>query len=137
MTRVWLGKTAEALPLSDLSAVQKESVDQLLKEGILEVLEEINPIQDYTGRGWELSFNKPRYGKPRIIKEEAIKKGLTFSFPWYLTAELKEVKSGKTVSQEIYMGEIPQMTEGGTFIGAGIERRVDNQLRRPVCITFY
>src|SRR3989304_5128910 len=136
MTRVWLGKTAEALPLSDLSAVQKESFDQLLKEGILEVLEEINPIQDYTGRGWELSFNKPRYGKPRVSKDEAIKKGLTFSFSWYLTAELKEVKSGKTVSQEIYMGEIPQMTEGGTFIVAGIERAVVNQLLRSEGIYF-
>src|SRR3989304_1636689 len=79
MTRVWLGKTAEALPLSDLSAVQKESFDQLLKEGILEVLEEINPIQDYTGRGWELSFNKPRYGKPRVSKEETIHKFLPFA----------------------------------------------------------
>uniref|UniRef100_A0A832E102 DNA-directed RNA polymerase subunit beta n=1 Tax=candidate division WWE3 bacterium TaxID=2053526 RepID=A0A832E102_UNCKA len=136
MTRKWLGKTAEALPLSDLSAVQKESFERLLKEGILEVLEEINPIQDYTGRGWELRFFKPRYGKPRISKEEAIKKGLTFSFPWYLTAELKEVKSGKTVHQEIYMGEIPQMTEGGTFIIAGVERAVVNQLLRSEGIYF-
>lgn len=136
MTREWLGKTAEALPLSDLSAVQKESFEQLLKEGILEVLEEINPIQDYTGRGWELSFKKPRYGQPRITREEAVKKGSTFSFPWYLTAELKEVKSGKTVSQEVYMGEIPQMTEGGTFIVAGIERAVVNQLLRSEGIYF-
>ena len=136
MTREWLGKTAEALPLSDLSAVQKESFEQLLKEGILEVLEEINPIQDYTGRGWELSFNKPRYGKPRVNREEAVKKGLTFSFPWYLTAELKEVKSGKSVSQEIYMGEIPQMTEGGTFVVGGIERAVVNQLLRSEGIYF-
>src|SRR3972149_1197632 len=136
MTRGWQGNTAEALPLSDLSAVQKESFEQLLKEGILEVLEEINPIQDYTGRGWELSFNKPRYGKPRVNREEAVKKGLTFSFPWYLTAELKEVKSGKSVSQEIYMGEIPQMTEGGTFVVGGIERAVVNQLLRSEGIYF-
>lgn len=136
MTRVWLGKTAEVLPLSDLSAVQKESFERLLSEGIAEVLEEINPIQDYTGRGWELTFRKPRYGKPRISKEEAIKKGLTYSFPWYLTAELKEVKSGKAVSQEIYMGEIPQMTEGGTFIVAGIERAIVNQLLRSEGIYF-
>lgn len=124
------------MPLPDLSAVQKESFERLLSEGVAEVLEEINPIQDYTGRGWELSFHKPRYGKPRITKEEAIKKGLTFSFPWYLTAELKEVKSGKAVSQEIYMGEIPQMTEGGTFIIAGIERAVVNQLLRSEGIYF-
>lgn len=136
MTREWLGKTAEILPLSDLSAVQKESFGRLLKEGILEVLEEINPIQDYTGRGWELRFSKPRFGKPRISKEEAVKKGLTYSFPWYLTAELKEVKSGKSINQEIYMGEIPRMTEGGTFIIAGVERAVVNQLLRSEGIYF-
>ncbi len=136
MTRVWLGKTAEILPLSDLSTVQKESFARLLTEGVAEVLEEINPIQDYTGRGWELTFRKPRYGKPRISKEEATKKGLTYSFPWYLTAELKEVKSGRVVSQEVYMGEIPQMTESGTFIIAGVERAIVNQLLRSEGIYF-
>jgi len=136
MTRVWLGKTAEVLPLSDLSAVQKESFERLLSEGVTEVLEEINPIQDYTGRGWELAFSKPRYGKPRISKEEAMKKGVTYSFPWYLTAELKEVRSGKKITQEIYMGEIPQMTERGTFIVGGIERAIVNQLLRSEGIYF-
>src|SRR3989304_5862463 len=106
MTRVWLGKTAEALPLSDLSAVQKESFDQLLKEGILEVLEEINPIQDYTGRGWELSFNKPRYGKPRVNREEAVKKGLTFSLTFLALLEMMRLRVGQVYHQEIYMGEI-------------------------------
>ncbi len=136
MSRVWLGKTSELLPLSELSTVQKQSFDALLTEGIAEVLEEINPIQDYTGRGWELRFGKPRFGKPKITKEEAIKKGLTYSIPWYLTAELKEIKSGKTASQEIYMGEIPQMTEGGTFIVSGIERAVVNQLLRSEGVYF-
>ncbi len=136
MKRVWLGKTSELLPLSDLSTVQKDSFDYLLAEGIAEVLEETNPIQDYTGRGWELSFTKPKFGKVKVNKEEAIKKGLTYSIPWYLTAELKEIKSGKTKKQEIYMGELPKMTEAGTFIVSGVERAVVNQLLRSEGIYF-
>lgn len=136
MSRIWLGKTSELLPLSNLATVQKESFDQLLSEGVTEVLKEINPIQDYTGRGWELRFFKPRFGKTKIGKEDAIKRGLTYSFPWHLTAELKEIKSGKTVKQEIYMGELPQMTESGTFIVSGIERAVVNQLLRSEGIYF-
>jgi len=136
MKRVWLGKTSELLPLSDLATVQQESFELLLSEGIAEVLEEINPIQDYTGRGWELRFSKPRFAAPKVGKEEAIKKGLTFALPWYLTAELKEVKSGKTVKQELYMGELPKMTEGGTFIVSGVERAVVNQLLRSEGVYF-
>ena len=136
MKRVWLGKTSELLPLSDLATVQQESFELLLSEGIAEVLEEINPIQDYTGRGWELRFSKPRFAAPKVDKEEAIKKGLTFALPWYLTAELKEVKSGKTVKQDLYMGELPKMTEGGTFIISGVERAVVNQLLRSEGVYF-
>jgi len=136
MNRVWLGKTSELLPLSDLATVQQESFDLLISEGIREVLEEINPIQDYTGRGWELSFFKPRFGSPRLTIGEAIKKGLTFAAPWYLTAELKEVKSGKKVRQELYMGDLPQMTPGGTFVISGVERAVVNQLLRSEGIYF-
>ena len=131
-----MGKTSELLPLPDLSAAQKESFQRLLSEGVAEVLEEINPIQDYTGRGWELRFSKPRWEKPKVDKEEAIKRGLTYSFPWYLTAQLKDVRSGKTNTQEIYMGELPQMTEGGTFIVGGVERVVVNQLLRSEGIYF-
>jgi len=116
--------------------VQKDSFDRLLKEGILEVLEETNPIQDYTGRGWELRFTKPKFGKLKVNKEEALKKGVTYSIPWYLTAELKEIKSGKTVKQEIYMGELPKMTEAGTFIVSGVERAVVNQLLRSEGVYF-
>lgn len=136
MTRAWLGKTTELLPLPDLSAAQKESFDRLLKEGIAEVLEEINPIQDYTGRGWELRFLKLRYQKPKISKEEAVERGLTYSFPWYLIAELTDIKNGKRVTQEIYMGELPQMTERGTFIVSGVERAIVNQLLRSEGVYF-
>jgi DNA-directed RNA polymerase subunit beta len=136
MKRKFFAGKKEILPLPDLTLAQKESFDRLLSEGIQEVLDEINPIQDYTGRGWEISFEKPKFGRPKISQPEAVRKGLTFSFPWYLTAFLKDIKSGKSVSQEIYMGEFPQMTKGGTFIINGIERAIVNQLLRSEGIYF-
>ena len=136
MPRKFFGERKEFLPLPDLALAQKESFEHLLSVGIDEVLDEINPIRDYTGRGWEISFSKVRRGKPPITVMEAVKRGLTYAFPWYLTATLTEVKSGKKVSQEIYMGEIPQMTEGGTFIINGVERVVVSQLLRSEGVYF-
>jgi len=136
MERKFFSEKKETLPLPDLTLAQKESFSRLLSEGIQEVLDEINPIQDYTGRGWEITFRKPRFGKAKITVAEVIRKGLTYSFPWYLTATLTDVKSGKKIAQEIYMGEIPQMTEGGNFIINGVERAVVNQLLRSEGVYF-
>jgi DNA-directed RNA polymerase subunit beta len=136
MKRKFFGERKEFLPLPDLALAQKESFNRLLSEGIAEVLEEINPIRDYTGRGWELSFGKLKLKKPQLPQEEAVKKGLTYSIPWYLTATLTDVKSGRKISQEIYMGEIPQMTEGGTFIINGVQRVVVSQLLRSEGVYF-
>jgi len=136
MERKFFKEKKEILPLPDLTLTQKESFDRFLSEGIQEVLDEINPIQDYTGRGWEITFASPRFGKPKISQEEAMEKGLAYSFPWYLTATLADVKSGKKIPQEVYMGEIPQMTGGGTFIINGVERVVVNQLLRSEGVYF-
>lgn len=134
--RVSLSKTWENPTLPPLSAIQTDSFQRFLSEGIFEVLEEINPIRDYTGRGWELWFSNPRFEEPKVSQEEARKKGLTFSVPWYLTATLKDIKSGKEHTQEIYMGELPVMTEGGIFIINGVERAVVNQLLRSEGVYF-
>jgi len=136
MTRKFLRKSKEFLSLPDLTLAQKESFARFLSTGIDEVLDEINPIRDYTGRGWELTFGKVRLRKPQITLAEAVEKGLTYARPWYLTATLTDVRSGKKVSQEIYMGEIPQMTDGGTFVISGVERVVISQLLRSEGVYF-
>lgn len=123
-------------PLPPLTAVQHDSFDWLIREGLQELLDEINPIQDYTGRGWELSFSRPRFDEPSFSVEEALEKGLTYQAAWYLTVRLTDVNSGKFLEEEVYMGEIPFISPAGTFIVNGIERVVVNQLTRSEGVFF-
>lgn len=145
------GLREQVLPFPDLTASQAESFSWLFKGGIDEILREFNPIADNTGRGWRLSFSEPRFGTSEFSVEEAIKKGLTHSTPWYLTATLAKLPSGvesleelsaKERSQvelreeEVYMGEIPAMTNWGTFIINGVEKVVVSQLTRAEGVFF-
>ena len=123
-------------PLPNLSAIQHDSFKWLLEYGINEVLDEINPIQDYTGRGWSLTFLKPRVEQPGVTTTEALIKGLTYQAPWYLMARLTDVNTGKYKEEEVYMGELPLITPSGAFVINGIERCVVNQLVRSEGVFF-
>lgn len=129
-------KNLADLKLPVLSAIQHNSFNWLISEGIQELLTEINPIQDYTGRGWELSFGQPRFDQPTVSVEEALDKGLTYQFSWYLKARLTESETGKFNEDEVYMGEIPAISPAGTFIVNGVERVVVNQLTRSEGVFF-
>lgn len=123
-------KTFTDFKLPKLSAIQHDSFNWLINEGIKELLEEVSPIQDYTGRGWELSFKNPRFEVPSVSVEEALDKGLTYQLTWYLTVRLSDTHTGKFIEEEVYMGEIPAISPSGTFIINGVERVVVNQLTR-------
>ena len=107
-------------PLPNLSAIQLDSFNAFLREGVNDVLEEINDIEDYTGRGWVLSFSNPRFDKATISIQESIERGMTYSAPWYIKVTLLEKESKKSKTQDVYMGEVPLMTPKGTFIVNGI-----------------
>ncbi|MEK7182560.1 MAG: DNA-directed RNA polymerase subunit beta [Patescibacteria group bacterium] len=117
-------------PPLDLTLVQRESWEWFLREGILEALEEISPVEDFTGKNWELSFGTHSHGTPSITPARAQEKGLTYSAPLKVTATLRNKKTGKEISQEVFLGDIPQMTQHGTFIINGIERVVVSQIVR-------
>ncbi len=134
--RQLFSKRKNTFPLPNLSSVQLDSYAWLQKDGLSEVVADISPIVDYTGRGWELYFSKPRIDKPNNTQEVAMDKGVTHDSPWYLTATLKDTITNKEKSQEVYMGDIPIMTENGTFIINGIERVVVNQLTRSWGVFF-
>ena len=136
MKRRNFGKTEEGLPKLDLTLIQRESWQWFLTEGIAEELSEISPISDFTGKNWELSFGNHSLEKPTITPSRAREKALTFSSPFKITATLKNKKTEKEVSQEVYLGEIPQMTSSGTFVVNGIERTVINQIVRSPGIYF-
>jgi len=129
-------KRKNILPLTNLSNVQLESYAWLQEEGIVEILDELGTIEDYTGRGWVLTLSDPQIDSENISIEEAIRAGRTFDAPWYLNAEIKDPATRKSKKKKIYMGDIPLMTPTGTFIVNGIERVVINQITRSYGVIF-
>ena len=134
--RQYWGKTDIPLPPLDLTLVQRESYQWVLEEGITELLSEVSPITDFTGKNWELSFGDYYFGKPRLTPAIAREKGLTYDMPLKVTATLNNKQTGHHVTQEVFLGDIPAMTEHGTFIINGIDRCVVNQLVRSPGIYF-
>lgn len=130
------GKNYPNLPELDLTLVQRESYQWFLEHGIRELLAEVSPVVDFTGKNWELGFGDYFFGKPRLTPQIALDKGLTFDMPLKTTATLVNKQTGQRVQQEVFLGDIPAMTANGTFIINGIERCVVNQLVRSPGIYF-
>lgn len=128
--RINFGKIQDNLEQVDLSAVQHESWNWFLTEGIREELAERNPIDDFTGKNWRLVLENPELSSPSITIRQALFKGLTYASTLKVQATLTNKKTGKEYKQEVFLGDIPQMTKRATFVINGIERAVINQLVR-------
>jgi DNA-directed RNA polymerase subunit beta len=131
-----LSNKKAALPLPDLSQVQIQSYDWLKNQGIQEILDELGTIEDYSGRGWILKLSKPEIQKENISVDDALRLGRTYDAPWYLTASIEDPIRKQQKKQVIYMGDIPLMTDRGTFVVNGVERVVVNQLIRSEGVLF-
>ncbi|MFZ2025386.1 MAG: DNA-directed RNA polymerase subunit beta [Microgenomates group bacterium] len=134
--RLYWGKEYTDLPELDLTLVQRESYQWFLEEGVKSLLAEISPVHDFTGKNWELSFGDYFFGKPRLTPATAIEKGLTYDMQLKVIASLTNKQTGHHVTQEVFLGDIPAMTQNGTFIINGTERCVVNQLVRSPGIYF-
>lgn len=130
------GKEEGNLPELDLSLIQRESWEWFLTEGIAEELTEISPIDDFTGKNWQLILGTHALGSPSLSPRVAQEKGLTYSSPLKIEAKLVNKRTGKEISQEVFLGDLPQMTSQGTFIINGIERTVINQIVRSPGVYF-
>lgn len=128
--RLYWGKHFSNLPILDLTAVQKESYKWFLTEGIAQLLAEISPIEDFTGKNWNLNFSKHYFDESRYSPQECLDKGLTFDVALKVEAILTNKQTGREVRQEVFLGDIPAMTENGTFIINGVERCIVNQIVR-------
>lgn len=128
--RLYWGKENLKLPALDLTLVQRESYEQFLEVDLQKYLKEISPVYDFTGKSWELSFGTYYLESPKITPEEAVKKGLTYDMPLRVKVKLINKITGDETEQDVFLGDIPKMTERGTFIISGIERAVVNQLVR-------
>ncbi len=124
------GKSSYSYNLTDLTALQTSSYGWLIKEGIKELLEEVSPIEDLTGKNFELHFLDCRIGEPKYTTEQAIEKGTSYSAPLKARTRLINKETGETLEQEVYLGDLPLMTSSGTFIINGVERVIVSQLTR-------
>lgn len=129
----------EPLPLEhlpDLAEIQKNSFQWFLTEGLKEELLSFSPIKDYTGR-LELYFlPEYRFDPPKYTAEEARMNESTYSRQLRIMLRLVNRDTGEIKEQEAYVGEIPMMTERGTFIINGAERVIISQIVRSPGIYF-
>ncbi|HOX60547.1 MAG TPA: DNA-directed RNA polymerase subunit beta [Candidatus Magasanikbacteria bacterium] len=128
--RKYFTQLRDALPVPDLIALQKESYDWFFKNGIKELFEEVSPITDFTGRDLELYFEDYYIDEPKFDEVICRKKNITFEAPLRVNVKLLNKRTGASNRQEIYLGDVPIMTQRGTFIVNGIERVVVSQLIR-------
>ena len=124
------------LELPDLTEVQKVSYNRFLNEGIKELLKEFSPIEDSVGKIFELHFLDCYLSAAKFDELISKDRNLTYEAPLTVKVLLINKKTGKRINQEIYFGDMPLMTERGTFIVNGIERVVVQQLIRSPGVFF-
>ena len=123
-------KHGEILPIPNMLKIQKDSYAWFLNEGLHEVFKDVDTICDYTGN-LELSFldysmNEP----PKYTVEECKERDATYAKPIKVRVRLHNKETGEIKDQEIFMGDFPLMTNGGTFVINGAERVIVSQIVR-------
>ncbi len=129
-------KLPEVLDIPNLIQVQLDSYRWFQEEGLKELFQEVSPIQDFTGARLELHFVGYEFRQPQSSIEECYQRDITYSAPLYVKAQLIVKDTGEIKEQEIFFGDIPLMTNKGTFVISGAERVIVNQLLRSPGIYF-
>ena len=123
-------KYQEILSMPNLLKIQKDSYEWFLNEGLREVFRDVAAISDYTGN-LELSFlDYSLDEKPKYTVEECKERDATYAKPIKVRVRLLNKLSGEIKDQEIFMGDFPLMTNGGTFVINGAERVIVSQIVR-------
>ena len=128
-------KTKNAIELKDLLEVQKKSYNWFIEEGIKEVFEDIFPVESFTGN-LALEFGDYSFDAPRYSIKGCKERYATYAAPLKVQARLFNHETGEVKEQEIYLGDMPIMTESGTFVVNGAERVIVSQLVRSPSVYF-
>ena len=128
--RVNFSKINEPIDMPYLIAIQKDAYKQFLERGIAEILEEFSPITDYSGKAEIYFVDYTLDPTSKYSKAECKRKGITYSVALKARVRLVRKEDGEVVEQEVFLGDIPLMTEEGSFIFNGIERVVVSQIVR-------
>ena len=123
----------EPLELPDLIAIQRESFEWFLNEGLANTFRDISPIKDFSeALQLELEFDpddEDLRPPPKFSVEECKEKDMTYSAPVFVRARFMNRNTGEIKEQTVFMGDFPIMTEKGTFIVNGTERVVGQPAR--------
>ncbi len=152
--RKYFGRLTAATEMPNLIEVQRNSYEQFLQRdvaaddrsesGLLEVFKSVFPIKDFSERG-TLEFVRYEFEEPKYDVEECQQRGMTFSAPLKVTLRLvvwdiDEETGARSVrdikEQDVYMGDMPLMTENGTFVINGTERVIVSQMHRSPGVFF-
>src|SRR5213594_3473954 len=117
------------LDLPNLIDIERESFDWFLSEGLRETIDDISPIQDYTGT-LAIEFGEYEFGEPQFSIQECREKDLTYQAPLSMMVRFVNKETGEIREQRVFMGDFPMMTDWGTFIINGTERVIVTQLVR-------
>ncbi len=128
-------KTSNKYELKDLLDIQKESYKWFLTEGIKEVFDDLFPVESFTGN-ISLSFSDYCFDEPRYGVKESKERMVTYSAPLKVNARVFINETGEVKEQEVFLGDMPMMTDAGTFIINGVERVIVSQLVRSPSIYF-
>ncbi|MBQ7600412.1 MAG: DNA-directed RNA polymerase subunit beta [Clostridia bacterium] len=129
-------KINEPLEMPSLIEVQKKSFNWFLEKGLMEVLEDVSPITDYSGNllidfvGYSLD------AKPKYPVEECKERDVNFAAPLRVDVRLTNKLTGEVKQSSVFMGDFPLMTEKGTFVINGAERVIVSQLVRSPGVYF-
>ncbi len=128
-------KTKNTLELTDLLEIQKKSFNWFLEEGIKEVFDDLFPVESFTGN-ISLEFGDYSFDEPRYSIKEAKERMVNYAAPLKVQARLFIHETGEVKEQEIFLGDLPMMSDAGTFIINGAERVITSQLVRSPSIYF-
>ncbi|HYT51156.1 MAG TPA: DNA-directed RNA polymerase subunit beta [Gaiellaceae bacterium] len=127
--RTSFSRLKHVLDLPNLIDIQKASFQWFLDEGLRETIDDISPIEDYTGT-LAVEFGAYKFGEPAASIRECREKDLTYQAPLSMTVRFVNKETGEIREQTVFMGDFPMMTEWGTFIINGTERVIVTQLVR-------
>ncbi len=122
-------------PIPNLIEIQRNSYLWFLRDGLRELFDNFSPIEDFTGN-LRLSFGKYTLGEPKYSIEECRDRDATYEAPLKVQVQLFNTSTGELKESEVYLGDLPIMTDTGTFVINGAERAVVSQLARSPGVYF-
>ena len=128
-------KIKNTFELQDLLEIQKKSYQWFITEGINEVFEDLFPVESFSGE-LSLEFTDYSFDEPRYSIKEAKYRETTYAAPLKVQARLFNHETGEVKEQEIFLGDMPVMTDSGTFVINGAERVIVSQLVRSPSVYF-